>query len=112
MDIGRAIRRPPTDSTMVDISDSEDSVQSTLQVVVVERAFAPRACLPQPLLQHGLPVVSGGSCIVKIADGTWKRLPRSKLARQNVALCSTNGLPKWFTADVRQDVGQGAVVVS
>ena len=103
--------RPPSDGPMVDSSDSEDTVQGTLQVVVVERALAPSMCLPQPLFQHGLPIVSGGSCVVKIADGTWKRLARSKLARQNVALCSIDGLPRRLVPDLRHDVDQGAVVV-
>ena len=38
--IGWTIRRPPTDGTVVDLSDRKQSVQSGLHVVVVEHAFA------------------------------------------------------------------------
>ena len=78
---------------------------------MAERALASTMRLPQPLFQHGLPEVSRGSCVVEIADGTWKRLARSKLARQDVALCSIDGLPRRLVPDLRHDLRHGAVVV-
>ena len=46
--IGWTIRRPPTDGTVVDLSDRKQSVQSALHVVVVEHALATNVSLAVP----------------------------------------------------------------
>ena len=55
--IGWTIRRPPTDGTVVDLSDRKQSIQSGLHVVVVERAFASNVSLAMPFKKQCLPEV-------------------------------------------------------
>ena len=66
--IGWTIRRPPTDGTVVDLSDRKQSVQSALHVVVVEHAFASNVSLAMPFKKQCLPEVSAWRFVVEVAD--------------------------------------------
>ena len=66
--IGWTIRRPPTDGTMVDLSDRKQSVQSGFHVVVVEHTFASNVSLAMPFKKQCLPEVPAWRLVVEVAD--------------------------------------------
>ena len=111
MHIGWTFCRPPTEGAMVDTPDCEQAVQAALQVVVVEHSRASGSSLPQPLLQHCLPKVSRRSCVVQVANSAWEGIVRCKLAREDVALCSIDGLLNRLVSGLRHDTFQRTAVV-